>query len=199
MSRDLNLHVGALKRRAGRFKTLLKQLLLTLHSLQTQSREQVERTRGLGCCASPASVPLRWEPVSSGCSSCDCPQHKHTPLSKIHAGWCVFIESCSETGIVPVTLQLSCFHQVYLLFFHFKLFLSFVFGFLLLATFSLGLSSPSEYLSSCITIFPFSQFNYLLPQVHDKSLNLFLTSLLVFKLPVVFGSSVLLAVESPLP
>lgn len=64
MSRDLNLHVGALKRRAGRLEALLKQLLLMLHSLQTLSREQVELVGGHGCCPSPASVPLHWESFS---------------------------------------------------------------------------------------------------------------------------------------
>ena len=110
MSRDLNLHVGALKRRAGRFKTLLKQLLLTLHSLQTPSGERVERSGGKDGCASPASVPLFWEPVSSGCSSCDCPPHEHASPSRIHGSWCMFIGSSSKAGIVLVALQLSCFH-----------------------------------------------------------------------------------------
>lgn len=172
MSRDLNLHVGALKRRAGRFKTLLKQLLLMLHSLQMLSREQVELIGGHGCCPSPASVPSHWDSISWA-----------APLVTVSStnsfsvqGSCKLVHfywKCSEAGIVPVGW--AVFTQVYLLFFHVKLFLTSVFGFLPLAIFFLGLSSPSEYLSFSITLFCFFQFNYLLPQFHDKWCNVFLS------------------------
>lgn len=166
MSRDLNLHVGALKRRAGRFKTLLKQLLLMLHSLQMLSREQVELISGHGCCPSPTLVPLHWDSVSWAAP----PVTVSSTNSSSAQGSCKLVHfywKCSEAGIICVSW--AVFTSVYLLFFHLKLLLTFVFGFLLLAIFFICFSSSSEYLFFSITLFCFFQFNYLLPQFHHKS------------------------------
>lgn len=121
MSRDLNLHVGALKRRAGRLKTLLKQLqLLMLHWLQMLSREQVELIGGHGCCPSPALVPLHWDSISWAAPLVTVPSTNsssaHGSCKLVHFYW-----KCSEAGIVSAGQ--AVFTQVYLLFFHLKWFL----------------------------------------------------------------------------
>lgn len=95
---------GALKRRAGRFKPLLKQLLLTLESLQTPSREGAERRGGtMAAPHLPRYLVLGAHLLGLLLLQLS-PARTRFSVQDSRTSWCVFIESCSEAGIVPVVL-----------------------------------------------------------------------------------------------
>lgn len=126
MSRDLNLHVGALKRRAGRFKTLLKQLLLMLHLLQMLSREQVGLIDGHDCCHSPTLGPLALGFCLLGSSSCDCLQHKQLLCPRLMQAGTFLLKV--QWGR-DCQCQLSCFHPSIPAIFPFKIIIDLCFWF----------------------------------------------------------------------